>query len=201
MPALSQAPYTATITWLGRVPDRGASLRAEPLDNAEATFAGISGEAHGGTTRPCCARFAMLHPRDHPIRNTRQLTIVSAEEMAQIAAAIGLDALDPGLIGASMVIEGIPDLSHLPPASRLQTAAGTTLTVDLENGPCHHPGKEIEAEAPGHGAGFKQAALTRRGVTAWIEREGPLAVGDRITLFVPTQRAWAPKTALAEAAG
>jgi len=72
----------------------------------------------------------------------------------------------------------------------LQNAEGTTLVVDIENGPCNLPAREIESEAPGHGKGFKAAAQGKRGVTAWVEREGPLALGDELRLFVPNQPIW-----------
>jgi len=35
--------------------------------------------------------------------------------------------------------------------------------------------------------------MGRRGITAWVERPGPLAVGDTVSLFTPTQRGWNPK--------
>ena len=190
MPALKPTAFIARITWLGRVPDRGRSLRAEPLEAVTLTFAGIAGEAHGGLTRAACSRVAAQHPRGTEIRNVRQLSIVSAEELAQIATEIGVDRLDPAWVGASMVLEGLPDFTRIPPASRLQAAAGTTLVVDMENRPCHLPAKVIEEDAPGHGQAFKAAAKGRRGITAWVEREGPLAVGDMLTLHIPDQPAW-----------
>lgn len=191
MPALTPTDHYGTVTWLGRVPDRAASLRAEPLTEAMLTFAGIEGEAHGGLTRPCCGRFIDQHPKGTEIRNSRQLSVLSAEDLAGIAAEMGVDELNPGWIGASLVLSGLPDLSHLPPASRLQSDQGTTLTVDLENGPCHLPAKVIDEDAPGHGRRFKAAAQDRRGVTAWVERPGPLKIGDRMRLHIPTQRPWA----------
>ncbi|MDF0599849.1 MOSC domain-containing protein [Psychromarinibacter sp. C21-152] len=190
MPALVRTDHSARITWLGRVKDRDDSLLADPVERIEAMFDGFAGECHGGATRPACSRFTMLHPKGTEIRNTRQISILSAEELAEIAAAIGLETLDPALLGASMVVEGIPDFSHVPPGARLQAPSGATLTVDLENGPCQFPAKEIERVHPGHGKGFKPAAESRRGVTAWVERPGALAVGDTLGLFVPTQPAW-----------
>ncbi len=193
MPCLVKTDHVGTITWLGRVNAPEINIRSEALANVEATFEGITGEAHLGTTRPSCVRVTMLHPKDTEIRNTRQLSILSAEENAEIAAAIGLEELDPRWLGASIVIEGIPDFTHIPPGSRLQTAAGTTITVDLENAPCNWPAKEIETDRPGHGKAFKQAATGRRGLTAWIERPGPLAIGDAVHLYVPSQRGWEPE--------
>jgi hypothetical protein len=192
MPALIPTGHTGKITWLGRVPDRDASLRSEALGQVMATYAGVAGEVHGGLTRPSCSRVVAQYPRGTNIRNVRQFSIVSAEELAEIAARIGVERMDPAWIGASMVVAGIPDFTHVPPSSRLQTQAGTTLTVDMENQPCSLPAKVIDEDAPGHGVRFKAAAEDRRGVTAWVEREGPLCVGDTVTLHVPRQRAWMP---------
>ena len=53
------------------------------------------------------------------------------------------------------------------------------------------PRVTIEKARPGQGKGFKPAAQGKRGVTAWVEREGVLRLGDEVKLLVPTQRAWA----------
>lgn len=192
MPAIIPTDHAARVTWLGCVADSQVELRAAPLREARLTFAGIPGEFHGGETRPACSRVAALYPRDTIIANTRQLSIVSAEELGQIAQAMGLETLDPSWLGASMVIEGIADFSHVPPSARLQAPDGATLVVDMQNRPCHLPARVIEAERPGFGKAFKQAAAGRRGVTAWVEREGHIARGDSLRLFIPDQRAWAP---------
>ncbi len=195
MPALMRTEFIGTIAWLGRVTNRDAKLQSDPLSEIMVRFDGPEGEAHGGLTRPSCSRVLGQYPRNTPIRNTRQFAIVSAEELAAIAADMGLTALDPALVGASMVIEGIADFSHLPPSSRLQSASGATLVVDMENRPCTLPARPIETRHPGFGAKFKPAAKDRRGITAWVEREGLLRVGDAIRLHIPDQRAWLPLTA------
>ena len=196
MPALIPTEYYGTITWMGRVLNRDDQpIAAEPITEMPLSLAGYEGEFHAGLTRPSCSRVLGQYPRDTTIRNTRQLTLVSAEELAGIAAALSLPMLNPAWLGASVVVEGIPDFSHLPPGSRLQSDTGTTLTVDLMNGPCQFPAMTIEAAKPGHGKGFKPAAEGRRGLTAWVEREGTLKLGDRLRLHRPEQRAWAPAAA------
>ena len=90
-----------------------------------------------------------------------------------------------------MVIEGIPDLSHLPPSSRLQGPEGATLVVDIENRSCQLPAKPIEARHEGFGAKYKSAASGRRGLTAWVEREGVFRLNDAIRLHIPDQPIWA----------
>ncbi|MEO3415549.1 sulfurase [Roseovarius sp. CAU 1744] len=190
MPALLPTGFSATITWLGRVEPGGEGIRSVPLQAVETTYAGATGEVHGGLTRRSCVRVRDQHPEGTEIRNVRQFSIVSAEEMAVIAAEIGLPHLQPEWLGASMVIEGIPDFSHVPPSSRLQNADGTTLVIDMQNRACIYPAKEIEKDRPGHGKAFKPAAKGRRGVTAWVEREGPLRVGETLRLHIPDQRVW-----------
>jgi hypothetical protein len=193
---LRSTQFAATVTWLGRVADRDEALQSAPVESLALGFAGPEGEAHGGLTRPACSRVSELYPRGTTIRNVRQLSILSVEEMALIAAEMGLDRLDPAWLGASVVVEGLPDFTRVPPSSRLQGPDGVTLVVDMENRPCQLPAKVIEGLHPGKGRGFKPAAMGRRGVTAWVEREGKLTIGDSLRLFIPDQPAWAHRDAV-----
>jgi len=192
MPALKPTEFYGEVVWIGRVEDRDATLRAASLHEVDLTFAGVEGEAHGGLTRPSCSRVTSQHPKGTEIRNVRQLTILSDEELAAIGAGIGLDRVHPAQVGASLVVRGIPDFTHVPPSSRLQAPSGATLIVDMENRPCHLIAPVIEEDSPGHGRNFKTMAKDRRGVTASVERPGLIAVGDQLRLHVPDQRAWAP---------
>lgn len=191
MPALIATDHHATVTWLGRVSGTQAGIGSVAAESLTLTFAGAEGEAHSGLTRPSCSRVLALHPRGTTIRNTRQLAIASAEELSAIAAGMGLRQLAPEYLGLSVVLEGIVDFSHVPPSSRLQAENGVTLVIDIENRPCTLPSREIEAAHPGFGKAFKPAAAGRRGVVAWVEREGRLTLGDRLRLFIPDQPAWA----------
>lgn len=191
MPALSPTVFAATVTWLGVVEseDRKA-LIATPRTAVDLTFAGLAGSVHGGRNRASCSRVTALHPKGTEIGNERQVSIVAEEELALIADAMGLAALDPARLGASVVIRGLPDLSLLPPSSRLQAPSGATLVVDMQNRPCQLPARSIDSVEPGKGRLFKRAADGRRGVTAWVQREGPLSVGDSLRLFIPDQPVW-----------
>ena len=191
MPALKPTDFTGIITWLGRVPDREAALESQPQTEIMARFSGPEGESHGGLTRPSCSRVMGQYKRNTEIRNTRQFSILGAEELAEIAAEMGLDSLDPALLGASMVIAGLPDFSHIPPSSRLQAEGGATLVVDMENRPCTLPARPIENHHPGKGKAFKPAAAGKRGITAWVEAEGVLRLGAVVRLHIPDQPIWA----------
>ena len=187
--------FEGRITYLGAVTDRAAALASQSADSVRVGFDGFEGEAHGGLTRPACVRVGTLHPKGTEIRNTRQLSILSEEELALIARGMGIDRLEPGWIGASIVVEGIPDLTFLPTGSRLQAPDGCTIVVEMVNHPCTLAGRSVEAHAPGYGPKFKPAATDLRGITAWVEREGRLALGDRLRLYTPAQRAWHPEGA------
>ncbi len=191
MPALLKTDHVGKIVWLGRVVDRDAALPSAALSEIWAGFDGPAGEAHGGLTRPSCSRVSDQYKRGTVIRNVRQFSILSQEDLDAIAVQMGLMDLDPALVGATMVVAGIPDFSHLPPSSRLQATGGATLVVDMENRPCTLPARPIEVIHPGFGKRFKPAAAGRRGVTAWVEAEGMLRVGAKIRLHIPDQPAWA----------
>jgi hypothetical protein len=192
MPALIPTDYTARVVWLGYQPIPVADLviTAVPVKEMPLSFAGFEGEVHAGLTRPSCSRVLKQYPRNTEIRNVRQLCVVSAEEMAEVARDLGLERMDYAWVGASLVLEGIPDLTHLPPSSRLQGPDGVTLVVDMENLPCLEPAVTIGKAVPGQGKGFRTAAAGKRGVTAWVEREGTLRLGDEVRLHIPAQRAW-----------
>jgi hypothetical protein len=190
MPALIPTEFTAKITWLGHNADRETALESKALTAMPLTFAGYETESHAGLTRPSDSRVLAQYGRGTEIRNVRQVSILSAEELAAIAVEMGVERLHPAWLGASVVVEGIPDFTHIPPSSRLQGESGTTLVVDMENRPCSLPAKVIEAHEPGFGKAFKPAAVNRRGVTAWVEREGTLQLGETLRLHVPDQPVW-----------
>lgn len=192
MPALIPTSFEGRITWLGFVPHRDrAEIETVRLDEMPLGFGGYAADCHAGETRGSCSRVVAQHPRGTTIRNARQVSLVSVEELARIAEGLGLDHVEPAWLGASVVVEGIPDFSHLPPSSRLQGPDGVTLTVDMQNRPCRFPAKTIGDAHPGKGRRFREVAEGLRGVTAWVERVGVLRLGDRLRLHVPDQRPWA----------
>lgn len=191
MPTLIETEFHGEITWLGHVPtDDG--LRAKSVEQLTFGFEGDTGARHAGGNRASCVRVKNLYPQGTEIRNVRQLTILSEEELAMIAADMGLEAVNPSHLGVSIVVRGIPDFTFIPPSSRLQGPDGVTVVADMENRPCIFPGKEIERDHSGFGPKFKPAAKNRRGITAWVERPGALTIGESLRLFIPDQRSWAP---------
>lgn len=99
MSVLKPTAFHGEIVWLGRVGTPGvlASAAEAVLD---ARFDGVAGEVHGGLTRPSCSRVLPQYPRGTTIRNTRQFSVLSDEELALIADRMGLPVLAPDLLGA-----------------------------------------------------------------------------------------------------
>ncbi|MBG1233717.1 MOSC domain-containing protein [Aestuariivirga litoralis] len=160
-------------------------------DSLNLLLSGPEGDCHAGDTREADSRTLLLYKRGTKIRNVRQITIVAPDELAEVAERLGIPEVDPIWLGANMLISGIPDLTLLPPSTRIQFPSGATLVVDMENAPCSQVTKVIVQHHGEAGWGFVKAATNKRGVTAWVEREGDVKVGDAARLFLPPTRLYA----------
>ncbi|MEM7067326.1 MAG: MOSC domain-containing protein [Pseudomonadota bacterium] len=167
----------------------GKDFVSKDVESLDLTYGGIKGDLHEGLTRPSGAR-EPWYKRDTEMRNERQLSILSEEEMAEIANAMGLDTVDPGWVGANLVFEGIPNLTFLPPRTLILFESGVTLRVDGFNAPCKYAGgaiaEHIGIEAEDHkntdvALSFVKSAHMKRGLVAWVEREGEIRAGDTFT--------------------
>ena len=185
---MTKAPFKGKVLDLLLSRDRGPGLEKSSVDHLDLSFDGIAGDCHSGATRPADVRTLILYKRDTPIRNVRQLTVVSAEELAEIATAMQIAEVKADWLGANMLVSGIPDLTLLPPSTRLQFASGATIVVDMENLPCRQVADVISQYEPKLARGFVPAATNKRGVTAWVEREGTVKTGDAITVVFPPNR-------------
>lgn len=163
---------------------------SDDVVDVEVSFEGFAGESHSGLTRPSCVRVKNQYPLGTLIRNTRQISIVSEEELQIIASHLEIPAIQPGWLFANLVIEGLPDFSRIPPSSRLIFSGGVSLVVDMENAPCRYPGDMIDQHYPGTGKFFAKRARGLRGVTAWVERAGRLSVGESFQLHTPVQHVY-----------
>ena len=161
-----------------------------PIDSVNVSFAGFDGDSHTGLTRESCVRVKRQYPVGTVIRNTRQISIVSQEELQSIAQTMKLSGIQPEWLGANLCLSGIPELTKVPPASRLLFSSGATLVVDVENEPCKYPADIIDEHYKGAGKLFVKSAMQRRGVTAWVEREGMINLRDTVEVHVPKLHHW-----------
>ena len=150
---------------------------------------GVPGSRHYGWTRPADSRVPYL-PRGTPIRNTRHLSIVSAEDLAEAANRLGIATVDPRWIGASVLVEGIERLSFLPRGTRLFCDGGAILIVEDQNAPCRGAGAAIASHTAGRSdleLEFPKQCKRLRGLIASIEHPGAIAATSAIIAHIPEQ--------------
>lgn len=161
---------------------------------ARVTFAGFEGDRHAGVTMRSGSR-TPHYPRGTEIRNNRQISIVSDEELAEVAGAMSLPDLRPEWLGANLSLRGVPNLTLLPPMTRLHFEHEAVIVVGGENRPCTIPGAAIQEaypERPGLANLFPRVAVHKRGVVGWVERPGVIRPGDCVRVEVPEQALYSP---------
>jgi hypothetical protein len=188
MPLLTRLRFTGTVTQLLLRPDRASGFEKASTGSIWLSLAGPEGDCHTGLTRKSDSRTLQLYKRNIDIRNVRQITILSEEELRDIAALTDVPEIKPEWFGANIVTRGIPDLTLLPPSTRLQFPSGATLVADMENMPCRQIADVVAKHYPEAEFTLIKAATHKRGITAWVEREGDVKVDDSISLFIPPQR-------------
>ncbi|MBB5752971.1 MOSC domain-containing protein [Prosthecomicrobium pneumaticum] len=168
----------------------GTGFETRGVEAITLTYGGVAGDLHAGLTRPSGAR-EPWYRRGTEMKNDRQVSIVDAGELAEAAALMEIDAIRPEWIGANLVLSGIPDLTWLPPRTRLLFEGGATIVIDGHNGPCRQAGAAIARHYPGREGldlAFPKAARHRRGLVGWVEREGRVAAGETLTVLLWERR-------------
>lgn len=183
---LTQPAGRITAVLLGLNPD---SLITTRVETVQAIPGGFTGDRHFGLTHPADSR-TKFYPRGKSIFNDRQVTIVSVEELSEVAARLELPELQPEWLGANIQTAGIPALSRLSPGTRLIFSGGASLYVTHSNNPCLGPGKVLQAlhpEREGLSAAFVKQAMHFRGVTAVVDLPGEIRGGEAIEVLANTR--------------
>ncbi|WP_235919103.1 MOSC domain-containing protein [Aureimonas psammosilenae] len=165
------------------------SFVTEAVDCLDLTFDGIPGDKHSGSTRRSGGR-EPWYPRGTELRNERQLSILAPDELGKIAEALAVPEIRPEWIGGNMLVEGIADLSWLPPRTLLFFANGAVVKIDGDNAPCRASARSIAKHHPHRRDiefGFAKAARHRRGLVSWVEKPGRVTVGETFEAHLPQQ--------------
>lgn len=169
----------------------GGDFVTRAVEALDLGFDGIAGDYHAGSTRLSGGR-EPWYPRGTEMRNERQLSIVAADELAQIAAGMGIPAIAPEWIGANLVLGGVPRLSMLPAGTMLFFAGGVTLKVDGQNAPCRLVGRSVASntgvdDVEAGALLFPKHGRRLRGLVAWVEKPGRIARGEQVSVRIPEQ--------------
>ncbi len=163
------------------------------VETLELELAGVPGDRHFGFTRKAGSR-EPWYPRGTEIRSGRQVSIVSIEELAEVARLMELPSLPAEWIGANLALEGLPHLSHLTPGTRLFFEGSASLVVEGANAPCRDAGRSIVRHTGGRSEFelmFPNVARELRGVVASVERAGIVRTGSDVQVRIPEQRLYA----------
>lgn len=161
------------------------------VDELTLDFEGIPRTRHHGHLRRAGSR-EPWYPRGSLMRSGRQVSIVSAEELAEVADLMALDVINPAWIGSNVVVAGVPALSWLPAGTRISAASGAVLVVEGQNAPCRIAGKAIAHHLPegsrtGMDIAFAKSAVGRRGLVASVERSGGIRLHDELKVRIGRQ--------------
>lgn len=167
----------------------GKGFRTMPVKALELGFTGIEGDRHAGWTRKADGR-TPWYKRGTEIRNLRQLSLVSIEDLAAIARRLEVPTVAAAWIGANMVVEGVADFSFIPAGTSLFFDGGCVLRVEEQNAPCRLSGRAVAERYPDRSdieLAFPSEARGLRGVVATVERPGTIRAGSAFQGSVPRQ--------------
>lgn len=181
-------------TMSGRVEAVYAAFGQDDFETAnvealELGFEGVPGDRHRGFEREAGAR-EPWYPRGTAMRNERQLSLVSPDELAAVAEGMGIDDLSPRWIGANLLISGVPRLSMLPAGTLMFFENGATVKIDGQNAPCRYAGAAIAKRYPdrdGLALAFPKVARRLRGLVGWVEKPGSVRAGEAVKVRIPEQ--------------
>jgi hypothetical protein len=162
-------------------------LPSSAVDEVEVKWEGLVGDKHFGLTRKAGSS-QKPYTKGEEVRNVRQVSLVSAEELKEVAENMGLPNIDPAWIGGNLMLSGIPSLTQLPSGSRLYFENGVGIVVEGENLPCTTAGGCLQAQYPDQAdltSAFPKRAIGKRGLVAWVERPGTIRKGEKVLVRLP----------------
>lgn len=186
---VSMPPQKLRGTLAGLFKAQGKDFQTQPVSELPLTFEGIPGDFHAGFTRRSGGREPWYN-RGTEMRNERQLSILSSEELRLVARRMEIPELKTEWIGGNLLVDGIPNLTRLPPRTVLFFDGGATIRVDGDNLPCRVAGRAIAAQFDGRDdleLAFPKQSDGMRGLVAWVEKQGTIKVGEGFEARIPPQ--------------
>ena len=173
----------------------------EPRGELELNTQGVVGDRHYGYEAISGGRFTSLYKRGTFVRNNRQWSAISSQEVDEISRNLGIEGkLTPELLGINLLIEGVERLSELPPMTYLvfsqhdeftpRSEGDVVLVVYGQALPCTVAGKAL-VEPCGDASlekRFPKGALGLRGTTGWVEKGGVIRPNYSVFILTPTGR-------------
>ncbi|MBC7996969.1 MAG: MOSC domain-containing protein [Leptolyngbya sp.] len=163
---------------------KGTAVQKQSALLLQLNLLGIVGDRHAGELKKADGRDKGI-VRGTLIRNWRQWSAVSIEEINIIAENLHVENLDPALLGPNLVFSGIENFTQLPVGTLLEFPEAILL-VERENDPCTKAGKVVASAHNGvteHA--FVKAAWHRRGLVGTVKQAGLIRADDPIKVVLP----------------
>lgn len=158
-----------------------------PVNEIGFSFEGMHGDKHSGLTSLARTKHPEYKEKIE-LKNTRQISIMSVEELSLIAKELGVPEIKAEWLSTNLLVSGIPHLSKIPPGTRFYFGGGLILYNEGQNFPCKTAGNIMLEKYP-HVVGidkkFIKAALDKRGLIAWVEHPEKLKVGSLFKITLP----------------
>lgn len=165
--------------WLAGATDDEGGVDRQAI---QANLDGLEGDRHYGFVKPADARDVGIK-RGTPVRNWRQWSAVSVEELKVIAEKLSVSHVKPEWLMANICFSGMEELSKISGGAKILFPSGAILHVECENAPCIGPGKQIQKHfqqlSPSQ---FPKLAAGLRGIVGVVYCAGVINVGDVATL-------------------
>ena len=149
---LGRSTAQGRVHWIGVAPESRSAIQQR--QSVQLVAGGIRGDHH-------------CRPAGH---SKRQVTLVQAEHLAAVAALLGKQAISPALLRRNLVVSGI----NLASLKYQIFQIGTAVLRGTGNCP---PCSRMEENL---GPGGYAAMLNHGGITAIVESEGIVSVGDEV---------------------
>ena len=157
-------------------------------NEASFSFEGMLGDRHLGLTYYAKTNHPEFKEKIE-VKNTRQISIMSVEELALIADELVVSEIKAEWLSTNFLVSGIPHLSQIPAGARFYFSGGLILYNEGENFPCRTAATIVRQQYP-HIEGIQQrfikAAFHKRGLLAWVEHPEKLIMGSDFEVALPT---------------
>lgn len=166
------------------IPDSVQSIKKKKI---LLTWEGIVGDRHFGRTKIAGVRENYV-PKGTEVMNQRQVSIISKDEIKQIAERMELDSMYPEDLGVNILIDNIKDFSRVPFGSIMQFEHCANILLTGDNFPCIYPGYEIDARnGTSKFSKFAKSAMHIRGQTGMCLRPGVIKPKSTFKIIIPKE--------------
>ena len=170
-------------------------FNSEPLqiDKLTLTWDGIKQDKHASRTVVAATQDALANAvtKGSEILNLRQISLISQEELNEIALKMNVNEIPLNFMRANIVTSGFKHLTQLPFGTQIHFEFGAVLLLTGENHPCGVTGKRIQEsllEEKNIIASFVKEGEHKRGVTAIVLRPGLIYAGQEARVRIPVNK-------------